>query len=88
MDLVNQLSEETIFHMGQNNNINERSTDNKFKNNDNDNTYFCAKCLKELDSEDRDVVKDVEGNYFCGRFCRQEYRRENTKLIEEVIGGF
>jgi len=68
--------------MGQTNKIIERSIDDKFKN---DNTYFCAKCLKELDSEDRDVVKDIENNLFCGRDCRQDYWRENYKLIEEVM---
>ena len=78
--------------MGQNNNINERSMDSKFDinkndNNNNNNTY-CAKCLKELDSEDRDIVKDVDNNLFCDRWCMSEFLRENYKLIEEVIGGF
>ena len=73
--------------MGQNKNINERSMD-KFKNDSsNTNTYFCAKCLKELDNDDRNVVKDVDNNLFCDRFCMSEFLRENYKLIEEVIGG-
>ena len=78
--------------MRQNKNINERS--NGFKkiddsNSDNsNNTYFCANCLKELDSKDRDIVKDVDNNIFCDRECRSYFRKENYELIEEVIGGF
>ena len=54
----------------------------------NNNTYFCAKCLKELDIKDRNIVKDVDNNYFCDRECRNYFRKENHDLIEEVIGGF
>ena len=68
--------------MGQNNNINERSIGK------NKNTYFCAKCLRELDNEDRDIVKDVDNNLFCDRWCRSYFRKENHDLIEEIIGGF
>ena len=63
--------------MGQNNNIIERSINDRF---------FCAKCLRELDSDDRDVVKDIDENYFCDRECRGYFWKENKKLIEEVIG--
>jgi len=71
--------------MVQNSNINEGS--NVFKEiDDNSDTYFCAKCLKELDSDDRDVVKDVDNNIFCDKICRSYFRSENRKLVEEVIG--
>ena len=78
MDLVNQLSEETIFYMGQNNNINERSMDNT-------NTYFCAKCLRELDSEDRDVVKDIDENCFCDRECRKDFYLECRQDMDDIM---
>jgi len=81
--------------MGQNNIIIERSMDNKFKNinkndnvNNSNNYTYCSKCLKELNSEDKDIVKDIEGNLFCSRECRQDYWRENRKLIEEIYGRF
>jgi len=52
----------------------------------NNNTYFCAKCLKELDSKDKDVVKDVDNNIFCDKICRSEFYKENYLLILEIIG--
>jgi len=66
---------QNILNNIQNNNISDN------------NTYFCAKCLRLLDSEDSDVVKDIEGNLFCDRWCKSDFLRENYKLIEEVIGG-
>jgi len=73
--------------MGQNNNIIERSNGFKEINDSNsDNTYFCANCLKELDSKDRDIVKDVDNNLFCDKICRSEFYKENYLLILEIIG--
>jgi len=72
--------------MVQNKFINERNMDSKFKNINNNNTYFCAKCLRELDSENRDVVKDVDNNIFCDKICRSEFYKENYLLILEIIG--
>jgi len=71
--------------MGQNNNINERSMDSKFNSKFKNNNTYCSKCLRELDS---DVVKDVDNNFFCDKWCKVEFHKENRKLIEEVIGGF
>ena len=69
--------------MGQNNNVIERSMDGRLNNLKN-NTY-CAKCLKELDSEDSDVVRDVEGNFFCDRFCLNDYWMENRREIDDRL---
>jgi len=70
--------------MGQNNNIYERSMDSK-NNNKHDNTYFCAKCLRELDSEDRDVVKDIDENCFCDRECRKDFYLECRQDMDDIM---
>lgn len=61
---------------------------NIHNNNISDTNTYCSKCLRELDSEDSDVVKDVDNNFFCDKWCKVEFHKENRKLIEEVIGGF
>jgi len=72
--------------MGQNKNMNERSMDIKFKNNNDDNnTYFCAKCLKELDSMDRDIVKDIDNNLFCDRECRKDFYLECRQDMDDIM---
>ena len=68
---------QNILNNIQNNNISDIS----------DNNIYCSKCLKELDSGDRDIVKDVDGNLFCSRFCKSEFLKENYKLMQEVMGG-
>ena len=58
----------------------------KFKNDSsNTNTYFCAKCLKELDNDDRDVVKDVDGNEFCDRECRKDFYLECRQDMDDIM---
>ena len=51
------------------------------------NTYinkskYCTKCLRELDMNDRDIVKDAEGNLFCDFECKQSYWREVNKELD------
>jgi len=53
------------------------------KQNNNNNTY-CSNCLKLLDNN-KDVVKDIEGNEFCDKICRSYFLKENLKLLIEVI---
>lgn len=50
------------------------------------NIIYCSNCLRELDSKDKDVVKDVDNNIFCDKWCKGEFLRENYKLILEIIG--
>ena len=49
----------------------------------NNNTY-CSNCLKLL-NDNKDMVKDIEGNEFCDKICRSYFLKENLKLLMEVI---
>ena len=49
----------------------------------NNNTY-CSNCLKLL-NDNKDMVKDIEGNEFCDKICRSYFLKENLKLLIEVI---
>ena len=78
---------------GQNENKLEQNKNINYINSLNINitTGYCAKCLKILDSNDKDIVKDVEGNEFCCRECRKYYymeiRKEMDSMLEEWRNG-
>jgi len=53
------------------------------------NTY-CSNCLKLLDGSDsnnnsNNIVKDIDNNFFCDKYCRQDFHRGNNKLLEEIV---
>jgi len=70
--------------MGLNKYINERSI-YKFKNDSNNTNTYCAKCLRLLDDEDRDIVKDIEGNEFCDRECRKDFYLECRQDMDDIM---
>ena len=62
---------------------------NIYNNLQNDNIYintYCSKCFKLLDDSNKNnIVKDIDNNFFCDKYCRSDFHKENYKLIEEVI---
>lgn len=43
---------------------------------------YCAKCLRELSGDSKDIVKDAEGNWFCCAECRLEYWQEIRREMD------
>ena len=54
-------------------------------------TGYCAKCLKVLDENSKDVVRDNEANWFCCFECKRDFwaenRRERDCGFREWING-
>lgn len=42
---------------------------------------YCAKCLSVLGES---VVRDIEGQYFCSKFCRSEWWAEERCRDDEL----
>lgn len=41
----------------------------------------CAKCLSVITGE---AVRDIDGQYFCSKFCLSEWWRDERKRNEEL----
>lgn len=55
----------------------------------NNNNTYCAKCCTNLSRVAVEkIVRDIDGNEFCGRDCRREWFAENRKEMDCRYGEF
>lgn len=49
---------------------------------------YCNKCLKQIDINDKDVVRDINGDWFCSSDCRRDYFIEIKQDFDDIRNEF
>lgn len=60
----------------------------KDKDNNNDNITYCSKCLKQIDINDKDVVRDINGDWFCSSDCRKDFWHQARQDFDDIRSEF